>query len=526
MTITPNTVIDGAGSTVAQLNLGGANGGTVTPSFNGISATIPLTLTPAANAVITMNVPSTGNFTLTYTPPGGTAQSATGTIAQGASTTAVQNHLNTIPALSGNVIVTGASPNYIFTFVNALAQRPVGTFTKTTVSGNGGGSVSFANTTVGAVGSPTPAQVQASLNTIQGLAGNVAVIGQNGGPFKVVFGGNMSGELANTLAIAAQTGGTVATTSLDNTAVVSNNEVQKLTFLNTAGGTVITAGTTTFTISLPIGATGSNLTTLAIPYTNDPAQLAMNMQIALNRLLGGAPFIPNNNNTAVPTSSSDGIGNVLVTPLSATEFSLTFQSDMGRVNWPQVTVAVSNTGGGNVNVVPSTIFNGVGNELQTLVFGGSNNTTFQLQWNGVATNSQITFKNNDTATPSATALSNFIQTIPQLAGNVFVLGIDNGNNNQEGPFYILFNNQLSGFGGPLLNMSSPNTNNVTGAFASVAGAPGVTQNNAINPILLNGGLLGVGTDVLTTGGLTIAGYADVQQSRLIHRSLPKAEHGR
>ena len=83
--------------------------------------------------------------------------------------------------------------------------------------------------TPGVTGSPSADQVLQSLNSIPVLTGNVAVIGQNGGPFKIVIGNGLSGEFAAPLATTVA-GGATATTSVDAFAQVSNNEVQKLTF--------------------------------------------------------------------------------------------------------------------------------------------------------------------------------------------------------------------------------------------------------------------------------------------------------
>ena len=131
VTIAVATALDGAGNSVQTLT--GTSGGTVTPQFNGFSSTIPLTFSTGTNAVVTMNETGSGNFTITYTPPSQATQLRPGRLRPGRALTAaqVQAHLNTIPALAGNVIVGGAQPNFTFTFVNALAQQAVGTFAKT-----------------------------------------------------------------------------------------------------------------------------------------------------------------------------------------------------------------------------------------------------------------------------------------------------------------------------------------------------------------------------------------------------------
>src|SRR5439155_214599 len=116
--------------------------------------------------------------------------------------------------------------------------------------------------------------------------------------------------------------------------------------------------------------------------------------------------------------------------------NITFQNNMANVNWPALTVAVTNAGGSNVAATNTLtqVFNGVGNTAQVINFAGSsNNVDFNLIFNGVSTNGVTTFRNDGTST-------------------------------------------------------------------------------GINSIVLNGGLLGVGTDVLTTGGVSIWSTSDPQNA--------------
>src|SRR5262249_18336508 len=83
------TVVDGIGNELKSLSIGGFPTGTFTVSFNGVAATSPVTFTP----------------------------SAAPTAAQ------VLAHLNTIPALNGNVSVVGGNGGPFFVaFKNALAN--------------------------------------------------------------------------------------------------------------------------------------------------------------------------------------------------------------------------------------------------------------------------------------------------------------------------------------------------------------------------------------------------------------------
>jgi hypothetical protein len=169
----------------------------------------------------------------------------------------IQNILSTIPALNGNVLVTGNNGGpWTVEFRNSLASRNVSQIgvnntaavqIQTLVEGvdvnpisasgatvqllfNGelaSGTLTYANT--GAVGSssiPTAAQVRQSLETIAAtpglaaLAGNVHVFGRDGGPFHVIFRGALAGK-----------------TVPEITPVVFGDEVQRLTFNGAVDGT-------------------------------------------------------------------------------------------------------------------------------------------------------------------------------------------------------------------------------------------------------------------------------------------------
>src|SRR5439155_22947186 len=120
-----------------------------------------------------------------------------------------------------------------------------------------------------------------------------------------------------------------------------------------------------------------------------------------------------------------------------------------------------------------------------------------------------------------------------LSGNVFVLGNrTNGASGNtpvgNGPWYVIYNNQLAGTAVPNMGTSTNNNNDVflgpsvnniaAGAGAdrraiTLAGTQGVSSTTpGVSPLLLNGGLIGVGTDVLTTGGVTIWGVGHPQNA--------------
>src|SRR5262249_28855788 len=139
----------------------------------------------------------------------------------------VQASLNTIPALNGNVAVTGSAGGpFTITFVNGLTgvnvpQLTVSSFTGTTAP-------VVAAKTQGA--SPTAAQLQTSLGTIAALTGNVTVTGgDNGTPFTVTIKNQANAPL---LDLSTTTGGisaTAAAVSNSNAAITS--DLDQLTFV-------------------------------------------------------------------------------------------------------------------------------------------------------------------------------------------------------------------------------------------------------------------------------------------------------
>jgi autotransporter-associated beta strand protein len=425
---------------------------------------------------------------------------------QGRSPTAAElvTNLNTIPELNGKVQVTVVGSTYNLTFDPSVAQVQL------TSAVTGGVTTPVVTTTPGVAGSPTAAEVEANLRTIPALAGNVIVVGPGGGPFKVFFGNGLTGEQVPPITVAV-TGGTVGTIAQDNFAQVSRLEVQRIAFAPTTG-TIINPGTATFTLSLPIGATGQNLTTPAISYSNDPVVTAANIQRGFDALFAVPPT--NGVDIIANPTLANQIGNVIVTPLSPTEFQITFQNNLANVNWPQLTAAVSNSGGSNLATPAiTTIYNGVGNAAQTIALSGGNDADFILAFNGVATSGNLVFSNDGSPSPTATELQNFINQIPALANNVFVMG-NRINSQTPGPFYVVFRNELAGVGVPDIIGWSNNNRDVLATAVSVAGSQRSTSVEGVRALVLNGGLLGVGTDVLTTGGLTIWGSADPQNAIL------------
>jgi hypothetical protein len=202
-----------------SLTIGGTDAGTITLSYNGVSGSAATKLTkttgssPTAQQVLdhlnsipdlTGNVSVAGNvggpFTITFDGPlAGSASLLTATLAGGATAAInplvtvanVQASLDSIPALHGNVTVTGSVGGpFTLTFGGTLADANVNLLTAITTSGGATATIAakldpLTGTSDG--NNPTAAQVLASLNTIAALNGNVTVTGNAGGPFIITI---------------------------------------------------------------------------------------------------------------------------------------------------------------------------------------------------------------------------------------------------------------------------------------------------------------------------------------------------
>src|SRR5262249_55542525 len=103
--------------------------------------------------------------------------------------------------------------------------------------------------------------------------------------------------------------------------------------------------------------------------------------------------------------------------------------------------------------------------------------------------------------PVPSDVTSYLDGIPEVAGNTFVLGATanpNGAGGQRlGPYAVVFNN---GVGYPLIQQTANNT--ASSSFASLAGsilAP--TSQGGIAPIDLQLGMIGVATDNLAGGAV-------------------------
>jgi len=464
----------------------------------------------------------------------------------------VQSSLLTIPALTplgSNLQVSLTGSTYNITVPSSDAQFDALT------TGELSTAASVASNVIGVPGSPTAAQVEAAMATIPGLAGNVKAFGPGGGPFEIVFTNGNAGELAPLMTTSAL-GGLTATVTNDQFATIANNTVQRLSFNTTNGNAVITPGTSTFVLTMPIGS--GSIFTDPIAYSNDPDTLASTMQVALNKLFaqgeqnsGGAASI---STTGGPGGST--LGNIVVTPITQTEYNINFQGLLANANMPALTITISNSGpsragttatgsntitnlsttsdlavglivagtgipaGSTITAItsPTTItisanatangsptltftsnvaangttgatstlnriYQGAGNTVQVMDFSGSsNNAPFDLIFDGIATNTVTTWRTDSNNGFTADGLANFITAtgISALGGNITVVGPRSSSPAVDGPYFIIFNNQLAGTAVPLIGSSNnnnnsvfvgPSVNSITRALALIAAPP-------------------------------------------------------
>jgi hypothetical protein len=214
--------------------------------------------------------------------------------------------------------------------------------------------------------------------------------------------------LAENLEIEGSPGGPVQDLTSPNVDLVTlepqvagNNEVQQLTFAGTPSGT--------FTLTY-----GANLTSGPITYSATPGLLEASIQAALDVLLGA--------------------GTTSVVAPSNTVVTVTFTGALGNVNHPALT-ATNPTPTGSLAV--STVREGLGNEVQSLEFSGTDGATVTLSYNGVSgTNATILTYTSGTA-PTAAQVQTHLNSIAALTGNVTVLGA------ASGPFLVVFRNTLA-----------------------------------------------------------------------------------
>ncbi|MCY2990952.1 MAG: Ig-like domain-containing protein [Planctomycetota bacterium] len=192
---------------------------------------------------------------------------------------------------------------------------------------------------------------------------------------------------------------------------------------------------------------GTNLTTNPIAWNASGATLAANVQAALDLLLGA--------------------GNTVVT-VSGGSATITFQGKLASANLAQFTASRLTLSNGTVT--PSTLTQGSGNEVQTLTLGGASGTA-TLSFGGVS-GAAVTAPYTGL---QVSELQANLEGIPELAGNVLVLGA------LGGPFTVVYGNGLAGRNLPLLGTA------VTGfATATVAPVSNGVRVDAVQTLNLSG----------------------------------------
>lgn len=509
-TVTTRKLQDGAGNEVQTITPGGSSGGTVAPLFNGAGPvgfntevqllSFPPTVPNGGLFTLTLNGVTTGN--IAYNTASGTTagsikaalDAAYGVNLFTVTTLTAADNLNYVITAANGLANANLPP---FTTVGVTATPAVGSMTTVrdgsgnetqtlTIGGTAGGTVTpsfngFASTIPLTVnpGSPTAAQVVASLVTIPYLNGAVTVVGAPGGPFLIVFAGALSGADVPAIDVSNVAGG--ATASIATNADGLGNEVQSLT-LGGGGGTFVPVfnGYVSPTQVTFTPGTAPTAATLQTSLTAIPA-LTGNVSvvgpaggpflIVFNNVLAGTNVGPLSANVTsgtatttfatvvdggaavvpaalpyatglVPSPTAVGLqaylnaipalaNNVTVIGATGGPFSVVFRNGLGTANLSNSAFTFVTTGGTTAsvvsdadggNVTPGTI-NG---EVQLLTFSGTLNPgNFVLNFNNYVT-AAIPFDTNVVggAANNAAAIQNALQAMPTIgAGNVSVTAV-------------------------------------------------------------------------------------------------------
>lgn len=371
------------------------------------------------------------------------------------------DQLSVQPALPGGTVTISTQQNGSGNAIQKLTASTSGGAGTIRLSFNGQAAASAL--TYSSVSVPTPADVEANLNTIPALNGNVAVIGANGGPYTILFRNALAhtnvsaltatttGAAAASITVASEANTTAAVTINSSGAVrkaiASVNEVQLLTL-----DQAVTGGA--FKLNY-----GPGFTTAPISWNSDPKVIALDLQAKLENLFGIG-------NVAATVDSTSAAGTV---------FAISFSNVFESVNLPQPTVIESTLAGGGATV--STRQNGT-NELQTLTLSGPDNSAFEVGYLGQWGTTPLSFRAG--VSPTAAALQADLETLPEFLGNVRVLG------NPGGPFLIIFENGFAH-----TNMM-PLTVRSTAGVAGLVDVQAVSDVNALGGMLVINSKLGVG----------------------------------
>jgi hypothetical protein len=170
--------------------------GMTTLSYNGVSATAPLTIANQTTRVSLISAGTNNKGTFTLTVNGATSAAIP---ALGATATNVLNAISALPGMAGNVAVTattgvGTVEQFDITFQGALTGRSVSVLFSPAGGAIGSATnTAFASNLPASGGSGAAASIQNNLASIPALAGKVSVTGPSGGPYTIQFTGALAG---------------------------------------------------------------------------------------------------------------------------------------------------------------------------------------------------------------------------------------------------------------------------------------------------------------------------------------------
>ncbi len=307
------------------LALGGLSGGTLLPTFNGVTATIPITRTDEQQTVTIGGSTTDGSFKLGYN--GVTATTAVTPVNE-VQTLSFQN------STSGSVSLSFGNATASTLQKNESQKLTLGGADGSTVALSYQGTAGSALTAFKKSATTAASDVLAHLNTIPALVGNIAVSGSTGGPFTITFQGGLASTNVEQIGITTSDNGNTVSTIVDGAALSTYTAPEIQANLNTIAaltGNINVAGSPggPFTISFggslantnvnPIVATGSNGATASVSTSTDGSFNAANLQASLQ---------------TIPALA----GNVAVTGTAGSSLTVTFLNALTGVNVSQLTL--------------------------------------------------------------------------------------------------------------------------------------------------------------------------------------------
>ncbi len=272
---------NGNSSSQDMVTIGGS--GTLQLAYNGDQPNTDVVTLTAGTSTFSYNGSNGGVGAFTY--------SSVSTPAQ------FQAYLASIPGLTapGAVIVAGNTGG---PFTVVFGHGILGGTKLTAAPGTGTANIVSPSQTFVFTPATTAAQLQTYLLTLPGLAGNVAVNGNNGGPFNVTFGNDLKG--GSLLSVASVVGGSASVTqAFANTPTTTASQFQS--YLNSISGlnaVQVAFVSTSGNVTMAYGGVSAP-TSFAFTPSTTPAQF----QAYLNTIPGftgaivtgtnGGPFVVN-----------------------------------------------------------------------------------------------------------------------------------------------------------------------------------------------------------------------------------------